>query len=475
MTDNAHKAAGEGRRLNIWRPTSAGPNASMLNIGQARNRSRDLARNDPWASAAIERSVSNGVGVGIQAKGKWGSADYKAAEKRLWNKFINRADADGVLDFYGLQALAWREWREAGEVFARIRPRRSSDGLPVPVQVQLIESEQCPHDYYAMNGRNKIEAGIELFNGRPVAYWMYGEHPGEWSSSQTINASTLKRIPADEIIHLYKPRRAGQRRGTPDSIAAIVRLWNLGNFDDAVLERQKIANLFALFYTRDKSGDTIYSEDEQTADTDSTPLVGLEPGTAQELPEGVKPEFSNPPSAGSDYPEFYRTHLMAAAAAYGVPYEVLTGDLRDVSDRSLKLILNEFRRLIEMDQWIYMIPQFCQRIRESYFDAAILSGALVVDGYDAIRDDVVETLWVPQGWPYSHPVQDVTADIKAIDAGLQSRTATILANGDDPEEVDQEIAEDNARASALGLAFGLDAEKQMQNQLADPALQDQNQ
>lgn len=144
---------------------------------------------------------------------------------------------------------------------------------------------------------------------------------------------------------------------------------------------------------------------------------------------------------------------MAAAAAYGVPYEVLTGDLRDVSDRALKLILNEFRRLIEMDQWVYMIPQFCQRIREAYMDAAVLSGKVVVAGYDTIRDDVCETLWVPQGWPYSHPVQDVTADIKAIEAGLTSRDAVILSNGDDPEQVDAEIALSKSRAESYGLTF----------------------
>lgn len=467
----------------MWRPTTAGPNASMLSIGVARARHRDLVRNDPWASAAIDRSVSNGVGTGVQAKCLYGDDAFKAAEKRAWKHFCKYIDADGTLDFSGLQALAWREWREAGEVFARLRARRLSDGLPIPMQVQLIESEQCPHDWNttAPNG-NIIRCGIE-FNGigRRVAYWMYGAHPGEWTGARTIDAATLRRIPAEQIVHLFKPKRAGQHRGTPDGIAAITRLWNLGKFDDAVLERQKIANLFAMFYTRDAGGnndDLSMVGDMQTdTDTDATPLAGLEPGTAQELPDGVKPMFSTPPDAGSNYSEFYRQHLMAAAACYGVPAELLTGDLRNISDRALRLILNEFRRLIEMDQWVYFIPQFCQTIREAYFDAAILAGVLTVPDYATSREDVVDTLWVPQGWPYSHPVQDVKADKEAILAGLQSRTATILSNGDDPEQVDAEIAADNARAAALGLAFDTDvrtAQPQTQT-MTDPALLDQNQ
>ena len=88
---------------------------------------------------------------------------------------------------------------------------------------------------------------------------------------------------------------------------------------------------------------------------------------------------------------------------------------------------------------------------------------------------MVETLWVPQGWPYSHPVQDVKADKEAILAGLQSRTATILANGDDPEQVDAEIAADNARAASLGLVFDTDARNAQPQQPADPALMDANQ
>src|SRR5690606_24019512 len=138
-----------------------------------------------------------------------------------------------------------------------------------------------------------------------------------------------------------------------------------------------------------------------------------------------------------------------------------TGDLRNVSDRALKLILNEFRRLLEMLQWLFFIPRLLQPAREWWFDAAFLAGALPIsdEEYEEQRDEIVETLWVPQGWPYSHPVQDVQADRLAIRAGLTSRTQKILETGEDPEQVDQEIAEDNARADRLGLVLDSDPRK----------------
>jgi len=121
-------------------------------------------------------------------------------------------------------------------VFARIRYRRPEDGLPVPLQVQLIESEQCPQHYngVASNG-NVIRQGIEVDSiGRRVAYWMYREHPGDLQL--TVNGNELVRVPADQVLHLYRPNRAGAIRGVPGSAPALLRTFNLDRLDDAVLD-----------------------------------------------------------------------------------------------------------------------------------------------------------------------------------------------------------------------------------------------
>lgn len=468
----AYAAAAQGRRLHIWRPQSTGPNTvtqgALTTILQ---RARQAARNDPWAGAALDKLTSNGIGTGIQCKPLWGSATLRTEIKRLWNRWVKVSDADGVLDFYGQQALAWRSWHEAGELFIRLRDRRISDGLPVPLQIQLLEAEQCPSSHWttAPNG-NPIRAGIEFDRiNRRVAYWMYRTHPGD--ALVEVGGNDLVRVPAEQVLHIYQPERQGQLRGIPRSASVLVRMFNLDSFDDAVLERQKIANLFAGYYTRDGSASSdapgiVDEMSDGSVDDDGTPLAGLEPGTMQELPDGVKPEFSKPPDAGDNYASFMRGHLMAIAARHGVPYEVLTGDLTNVSDRALRLILNEFRRIVESWQWLVLIPQMLQPIREAWFDSAVLSGALNIPKYADVREDAVETLWVPQGWPYSHPVQDVDADIKAIRAGLSSRTSTVLGNGEDPEQIDAENEADNARADSKGLRYDSDG-RQAKNGASD--------
>lgn len=459
MSGSEFNSGGSGRRLKLWRPPMSGPN-SAGNVGTILARMRDAVRNNAWVGAAMDKRAANAIGCGIQAKALYGTPAQRAAVDALWAQSLPYLDADGVCTFYALQELAWREWDEAGEVFARIRSRRPEDGLPVPMQVQMIEAEQCPRDYYgtASNG-NAIRQGIE-FNaiGKRVAYWMYRSHPGDetWMDSRGIE---LVRVPAEQVIHLYRPLRAGQMRGLPRAQSVLVLIKTLDRVRDNVAERQAIQNLFAGWFIRpkDSANDSILEESKVGTDEDETPIAGLEPATMQELPEGWDVKFSTPPGAGNDYADFVRTEILAFCSRAGLPYEVLTGDLKDVSDRALKLILNEFRRTIESDQWLFMIPALCQGIRGAWFDAAVLSGRLQFPNYTDLRDQVTGTLWMPQGWPWSHPVQDVDAETKAVRAGFKARSGVVLQQGEDPEEVDRQQQRDNARADKLGLRYDSDS------------------
>ena len=444
----SHDAAGTGRRMRGWMPSSSGPNRVNHGAATIRNRARDAARND-WAGKAIpSRWAANLVGTGIIARPKTKDAELKAMLVALWDDWLEVCDADGVLDGYGQQNLIARNWIEAGEVFVRLRPRLPADGLPVPLQIQLLEADMVPAvDATAPNG-NPIVQGIE-FNGlgQRVAYWMLRNHPGDGIG----DTATTVRVPAEFVLHIYEPTRPGQLRGVSDLAPILARLRGVGDFDDAVLERQKIANLFTAFLekspsTGDAALDPVTGQPVKL-DTDGTPMAAMEPGTVQELLPGESIKFGDPPDAGTGYTDFTRQQYQGVAAGTGLPYELLTGDLRDVSDRALRVILNEFRRHCQQRQWHILIPQFCRKVRNAWADAAVLAGALSgAEGREAKR-----VTWVPQGWAYIHPTQDAQAQQMLVEAGFTSRTRIITERGDDPEEIDQERAEDDLREDALGL------------------------
>ncbi|WP_166594701.1 phage portal protein [Pseudomonas sp. SLFW] len=457
----SYDGAGEGRRSATWDAPDGSVNSLMMPaLRNLRSRSRAAVRNDPYAFNAIDKRVSNLIGTGITPRPTLDDPVLRKRLQELWEDWVDESDADGVTDFYGQQALIARTVETAGECFVRLRPRSLDEGLAVPIQLQTLAPEFVPHDKFetASNG-NAIRAGIEFEpSGKRVAYWMYRSHPREASGLNT-GYNQLVRVPAAQVLHIFEPLEPGQLRGTPRLSPVLKRLRSLDNYDDAVLFRQEVANLFAGFITRPAPDAGPVPRDPVTGnpltlDTDGfTPMVALEPGTMQELGAGEEVEFSKPPDAGNNYPDFMRQQLMAAAAGSGTPYELLTGDMRDVNDRALRVVLNEFRRRLEQLQFSVYVHQLCRPVRAAWMDMAVLAGELDLPDYAKRRREYLRTRWVPQGWAYIHPVQDVQSRILEVNAGFASRSEMVLRTGYDAETVDAENAADQSRAVSMGLNY----------------------
>lgn len=447
---NRYDAAGNGRRISTWRPPSAGPNRVLQNGTRLRDRANDVVRNDWSGESSVQKWNTALIGTGIVPR--W--ADEAISE--LFGDWGRVCDADNVLDIFGMQALAIRGWLAAGEVFVRRRPRVLGTKLPVPLQIQLIESDFCPMfdalQWAGMPAGHTIKQGIERDRrGQRVAYWMHREHPGDGNVAPTPDQ--LIRVPAAEIAHIFEPKRAGQLRGVSSLAPVLIRIRSAGDLEDAVIDRQKLANLFTMFITRAMPEDwSDIDIDPETGlpkfyDTDGAPLATLEPGMSQELRPGEDVKFANPPEAGISFPDYIRSTHLGTSAGQGLPYELFSGDIRNVSDRTLRIVVQEFRRYAEQRQWHIVIPMFCQRVVEWFADAAVLSGALPVSKLKAAKRPEHS----PHGWDYIHPVQDVQGKIMAIDAGLTSRDAVISSRGDDPRKVDEQRADGKERADKLGL------------------------
>ena len=457
--NQAFTGAGTGRRAASWYAPLTGPTKALTaDLPKLINRSRAAIRNDPWASSGLEKLVANIVGRGITPKSLAKEVALREQLQELFLQWSDESDADGLLNFYGQQSLAARGYLEAGECFIRLRPRKPEDKLSVPLQLQIIEAEYVPLSYNETKGNgNTIKAGIE-FNqlGQRVAYWMHREHPAEFS----FDATKLHRVPADNVLHIFEPLRPGQLRGQPLLTQVLLRMFHLDKFDDATLLRQEIANLFTGFIK--KPSPEQGQVDPLTGkpldyDLNGLPMVAMEPGTMQELAPGEDIEFNTPPGTGSDYPDFMRMQLMAISAGMGLPFELLSGDMNGVSDRALRLILNEFRRRIQQIQHNQMIYQFCRPVWNRWLELAVLSGAITAPDFRRDRLKYAKVKWIPHGWPYMHPVQDMQAQNMAVRSGFKSRSEVVSEQGYDSEQIDEEIAADNRRADKYELKYDSDS------------------
>jgi len=159
-----YDGTGFGRRTLAWQVANPGAIAALLTSQtELRGKSRDLVRRNAWANAALESYVANAVGTGIKPQSMVKDPVLREAIQALWSDWTESADAAGLTDFYGLQALACRAMLEGGEALVRIRYRRPEDGLPVALQLQVLEPEHLPVTLstQADNG-NVIRADIEF-------------------------------------------------------------------------------------------------------------------------------------------------------------------------------------------------------------------------------------------------------------------------------------------------------------------------
>lgn len=437
------------RRLRGWNPPLENINALVASGGpRLLARARELVVTNGYAANACEAFAANLVGDGIKPSSLIEDPALRDRVQKLWLAWTDEADADGLTDFYGLQAMVAREMFVAGECFVRLRPRRAEDGLLVPLQMQLLQSEMLPFEKteVAPNG-NRIRCGIEFdLIGRRVAYHFRRRHPGD-STDQRGPVPETVRIAADDVLHIYRPLDAGQIRGLPHVAPAMVRLFLLDQYDDAELDRKKTAAMFAGFITKTAPEEPMLGEG--AADLDGAAIASLEPGTMQVLLPGEDVKFSSPADVGGGYEAFQYRTLLAVSASLGLPYHLVTGDVRQANYSSLRAELVEFRRRVQQLQHGVLAHQLCRPVWRRWLDTAVLAGALAIDDPATAR----AVQWIPPRWDWVDPLKDIQAQVLAMETGITSRRKVVEATGYDVEEVDRENAADAARAGALGLRY----------------------
>lgn len=446
------EAGQASRRLRHFQPSRAHLNTLIAAAGaDITARARWLVRNNGYAANAIESWAGNVVGDGIKPSSLIADAELKARVQRLWLDWTDDSDAEGFTDFYGQQRRAAREVFIAGEVFFRFRPRRPEDGLMVPLQLQMIPSEMLPLSRNEqLPGGNVVRQGIEFDRiGRRVAYHFLRRHPGDVTDPGL--AGEIVRVSAAEVIHVIDPVDAGQLRGISRFAPGIVKLFLLDQYDDAELDRKKVAAMHALFITTPAPAEPF---DIAESDEGGERTMDLQPGQIVMLEPGEEVQTSAPADVGQTYEPFQYRTLLQVSAALGIPYAYLSNDMLKANYSNSRLALLEFRRRIEAYQHSVMVWQICRRVWARWLDTAVMAGAIALPDYEQQRRVYLGCSWLPPKWDWVDPLKDARAEIEQIEAGLKSRTQALAERGYDADQVDAEIAADRARERQLGLSFG---------------------
>lgn len=454
MAARAYDAAKRDRNTEGWIATGGSANAETgpaLDI--VRRRARDLTRNNPLATSAVRKLAAKIWGTGIVPRPAATEPDEsKARLKENWATFVANSDPEGLTTFYGQMNLATRCIVESGESLIRWYDRPASREFPSPVQCEILEPDfldtlRCEQ----LSNGNVVIQGIEIDTyGRRAAYWLFDEHPGE---TPIIRARSYlsKRVPAEQVSHLFDRLRPGQVRGISWFAPVAIAMRDLDDYEFAERLRKKIAACLSVFITRSDDADPVEigegKDEERGGQKTGRRLEKIRPGTINYLRQGEEATFVNPPSA-EGYAEYMIMQMHAIAAGLGPAYHMLTGDLRQVNYSSMRGGELDFRSLLDGWQQFMAIPQGCAPAWRRIHLAARRLGK----GPDEWRP----AIWQVPARPWVDPATESEAEDLEFENGTKSWVAAQHERGRDPDEVLTELKEWAPRLAELGIdLFGV--------------------
>lgn len=424
-------ASTNSKRTKNWRAKDSGSNIEIQeSLVTLRARSRQLHRDSAVARRITDILANNIVGAGVIVE----ASDPEFDKYMQGFTDTTAIDFDKKLDFYGLQKLFVETIQQSGEVLVR---RIYDDKSPFGVSYQMIEADYLDHtrNEAYKDGTYTIQGVKFDKEGRIIGYWIFPEHPGDYSIIKKGKESKL--FSSEDILHSFEISRPGQVRGFPRIAPVMINIKDASDAVSAELARRKIATCFAGFIIDTKSEKT----DEELDD-----ISKIAPGTMTTLGPGQDVRFNSPPPA-PDFSSFLKDQLRIIAIGSGVTYEALSGDLSATNFSSARMGRLEFEPLVKSWQSNILINQFCVFICEGFKKVSVIKGK--------VKDTVTYT-YTPPVKQLIDPVAENNAMKSEVRNGFNSLSEIIRSRGRDPKKTLQELKADLKLLDDLGLTLDTD-------------------
>lgn len=486
---SAYNGASRSRAaIGSYSPVDGDANDDTLpDLPVLRSRSRDTVRNNPIAGGALQTLVTNVVGTGLTMRANINGAalGLTGAEAGIWQDDVNArfeawaespdCDAARGMNFYSLQALAFRSMLESGDIF--VVPVRV-DYSP-QMALQLIEADRV-RNKDDVRDTDKLIAGIQINNyGAPVRYHICNQHPSQWNSQEKREWVTLpafgQQTGRRNVIHLCERRRPGQLRGVPIFAPVIEPLKQLQRYTEAELQAAVVSGAFAVFLKMDPNAFADLFDDNGKAQymdsatkwNGSFPASGMDgPGKVVNLLPGEEPIDSNPGRPNSEFDPFCQAILRQIGCELGLPFEVLIKHFTSSYSAARAALLDAWRTFRCRRE--FLAAYLCQPVYEDWLTREIADGRIIARGF--FEDAMIRRAWCAANWigdgPGSiDPQREVQAARDRIDLGISTiADESILWDGRDWWEKHKQ----RSREKSLRVGAGLESSLSTPTQYATP-------
>lgn len=464
------------RSTQEWRTGNASADADILpDLPLLRDRSRDLVRNTPLATGAINTVVTNVVGTGLTVQsridrrmlsvGDQQAEDWQRAAEAEWSLWADSQECDvtRTQDFYGLQDVIFRSALESGDVFV-LKRFVERPGSPYGLKLQVIEGDRVSNPGAQPDrelgglrrpGEPIIAGGVELdANGAPVAYHVLRQHPGsllttvrEWDRVPAFGVNTGERM----MLHLFRRIRPGQTRGVPYLASVIEPLKMLDRYSEAEVMAAVVSSMFTVF-VKSETGESLLpgTPTAEIGGSASDEDYKLGSGAILDLAPGESTEFANPTRPNSGFDPFVQAILRQVGVALELPFEMLIKHFTSSYSASRAAMLEAWKFFRARRDWIQYT--FCQPVYEAVIVEAVARGRLEAPGF--FEDDLVRRAWLGSEWTGApagqiDPQAEIDAAAKRVELGVSTlaEVTSELTGGDWETKHVQRVKEQRMRVA----------------------------
>lgn len=345
------------------------------NLPAIRNRSRWELKNNSTARA-IPTTYSNvAIARGpVRVAVKHDNKNYALKVSAMFSSYLKSCGSKGE-SVGRLLHLGTREMFPAGEFFLVTKSKKNKKGLP-ELKFQIIQPERVTNSGN-INFTNQNANGIETdSDGNAVAYWVSDK------KKNGIISPVARRIPADNVIHVYVTDEPEQTRGQPWMCTNVKELNKIRAWDKGVLAVQAIAAFFGVYVKNDNE-----NSKGRSAKPLNPSIREMNPGNITTLPykHDVATVQANQPT--NDQNNFRKEIQGEIGAANQIPINLTRKNSADYNFASARVDVS----ILMMDTTVYqqLLEENCiNRIFELWLEEAVAMG-MVAAPHGEVELDVL--------------------------------------------------------------------------------------
>lgn len=215
----------------------------------------------------------------------------------------------------------------------------------VKLDMRLLEGDQVASPFLSGTDPNYID-GIKFDENNNVEHYdMLKTHPGASALMPGVSPLDTIEVPAEEMLHWFREDRPNQKRGLPETTAALPLFAQLRRFTMATIAAAETAAEYAGVLK------TLTTPEGGAAAVEPMEIINIEMRSLLTLPEGWDLNQIKAEHPATTFEMFERAIVTQMAQPMQMPYNVAAGDSSRHNFASGKLDYKHYDGTIKVERY----------------------------------------------------------------------------------------------------------------------------